>query len=114
LSDYQFERESRTPQSEAYTVEEHGDVVARVDIHFTSTSIVYATLCVPVDFDEDDVQDLIGDIDERLVLSTDPYRDDFVVTVWRGTQAGVYSEESDDEEDDAEENDASNGAAPVT
>ena len=103
MSDYQFERESRTPFSEAYTVEAGGDVIGRVDIHFTPSSVVYATICVPQDFDEDEIQDLIGEIDERLVLSTDAYRDDFVVTVWRGVQAGVYSEEEEDEEDDAEE-----------
>jgi hypothetical protein len=117
VSDYQFERESRTPFSESYTVEKHGDVVARADIHFTPSGIVYATLCVPQDFDEEDIQDLIGDIDERLVLSTDAYRDDFVVTVWRGMQAGVYSEESDeedeDEEDDEEESTTGNGRSPA-
>ncbi len=122
MSDYQFERESRTPFSEAYTVEEGGDVVARADIHFTPSGVVYATLCVPQDFDEGDIQDLIGEIDERLVLSTDAYRDDFVVTVWRGVQAGVYSEEEDDEEEngDEEEDDdeeaasAGNGRSPGT
>ena len=119
MSDYQFERESRTPFSEAYTVEEGGDVVGRADIHFTPSGVVYATLCVPQDFDEDDIQDLIGEIDERLVLSTDAYRDDFVVTVWRGIQAGVYSEEDDEEEDGGEEGDdeeeaesAGNGRSP--
>jgi hypothetical protein len=121
VSDYQFERESRTPFSEAYTVEAAGDVIGRADIHFTPSGVVYATLCVPQDFDEEDIQDLIGEIDERLVLSTDAYRDDFVVTVWRGTQAGVYSEEDDDEdedEDDGEEEDvedesgSGNGRSP--
>ncbi len=119
MSAYQFERESRTPFSEAYTVEKAGDVVARADIHFTPSGIVYATLCVPQDFDEEDIQDLIGEIDERLVLSTDAYRDDFVVTVWRGMQAGVYSEEDDeeDEEEDsdeegADESDGGNGRSP--
>ena len=112
MSDYQFERESRTPFSEAYSVTESGDAVGRADIHFTPTGIVYATLCVPQDFDEADIQDLIGEIDERLVLSTDAYRDDFVVTVWRGVQAGVYSEEEDDEEDDADQSsEGDNGRA---
>jgi len=109
MAEYQFERESRTPFSESYTVED-GDAVARVDIHFTASGIVCATLCVPVEFDEDDIQDLIGEIDERLVLTTDPYRDDFVVTVWRGAQAGVYSEEEEDEEEeDEDEGDGGNG-----
>jgi hypothetical protein len=111
MAEYQFEREARTPFSESYTVEDGGDVVGRVDIHFTASSIAYATLCVPADFDEDDVQDLIGEIDERLVLTNDPYRDDFVVSVWRGAQAGVYSEEEDedDEEEDEDETNGGNG-----
>lgn len=107
MGDYQFERESRTPHSEAYAVDDGGDVIGRVDIHYSSSGAVHATLCVPQDFDEDDIEDLIGEIDERLVLTSDPHREDFVVTVWRGVQAGVFSEESDDEEQ-AE----SNGAAP--
>lgn len=118
MSDYTFERESRTPFSEAYTVEEGGDVVGRADIHFTPSGVVYATLCVPQDFGEEEIQDLIGEIDERLVLSTDAYRDDFVVTVWRGVQAGVYSEEEEDEEeededDEDEEAGGGNGRAPT-
>jgi hypothetical protein len=112
MPDYSFERESRTPFSETYSVEEDGDVVGRVDIHFTSSSIVHATLCVPEDFDEDDIEDLIGEIDERLVLTTDPYRDDFVVTVWRGTQAGVYSEDDSDDDED-EVNEGGNGRKPI-
>jgi hypothetical protein len=109
MSDYSFERESRTPFSEAYIVEESGDAVGRVDIHFAASGIVHATLCVPQDFDDDDIEDLIGEIDERLVLTTDAYRDDFVVTVWRGVRAGVYSEDELEEEDDEK---SGNGAMP--
>ena len=107
MGDYQFERESRTPYSEAYAIDDGGDVVGRVDIHFNSGGTVHATLCVPQDFEEDDIEELIAEINERLVLTSDPHREDFVVTVWRGVQAGVFSEESDEE--DAPEG---NGAAP--
>jgi hypothetical protein len=107
MTEYQFERESRTPFSEAYSVEADGDAVGRVDIHFTSSSVVHATLCVPADFDDDDIEDLIGEIDARLVLTTDEYRDDFVVTVWRGAQAGVYSEEDEVEDEDGDEQESS-------
>jgi hypothetical protein len=114
MAEYQFERDARTPYSEAYTIEDSGDAVGRVDIHFTLPGIVQATLCVPTDFDEDEIQDLIGEVDERLVLTTDPDRDDFVVTVWRGSQAGVYSEdEEEDEEDEDEEESGGNGRTPA-
>ena len=118
MAEYHFERESRTPFSEAWTIEDGGDPVGRVDIHFTSAGTVYATLCVPPDFDDDDLQDLIGEVDEGLVLTTDPYRDDFIVTVWRGQNAGVYSEEEEDEDDDLDDDDeeddgGGNGRTPL-
>jgi len=54
---------------------------------------------------DEDVRDLIGEIDEKLVLTTDPFREDFVITVWTGREAAVYSDEdfADEEEDDDEE-----------
>ena len=95
---YRFERETRTPHSESFVVVADDNEFGRVDIHY-APDIVNATLCVPDDASEDDIQDLIGEIDERLVMSADPFREDFVVTVWLGRRAGVYSEEYDEEED---------------
>jgi TATA-binding protein-associated factor Taf7 len=104
MPEYSFERECRTPFSESYSVEsESGDDIARVDLHFTPSG-AYATLCVSEGLTEDDIQELIGQIDERLVMTSDPYREDFVVTVWTGRETGVYSDEdSDDDEDEDEE-----------
>lgn len=98
---FRFEREARTPHSEVFVIEgDGGDSVGRVDLHYTP-SVAYATLCIPESLGEDEIQDLIGQIDERLVMTSDPYREDFVVTVWNGREAGVYSDEdADDEEDD--------------
>jgi hypothetical protein len=98
---YEFERESRTPYSEALLITADGTEMGRVDLHY-GLDIVNATLCVPDTFSEDDIHDLIGEIDERLVLNAEPYREDFVVTVWLGRQAGVYSEEFEDEETEDE------------
>ena len=94
---YEFEREARTTDSEAFVITADGADIGRVDIHY-GADLVNATLCVPEDASEDGIQELISEIDERLVLNADPYREDFIVTVWLGRQAGVYSEEFDDEE----------------
>jgi hypothetical protein len=102
MADYNFERESRTPYSESFVIEADGDDVGRVDLHYTP-SITYGTLCIPETFTEDDIQELISEIDERVVMSNDPYREDFVVTVWAGRQTGVYSEEDMEEEEEEEE-----------
>ena len=102
---YQFERESRTPDSEAFIIQADDSEIGRVDIHY-GQDLANATLCVPDEFSEDDIQELIGEIDERLVMTAQPFREDFVVTVWLGRQAGVYSEELEEE---AEEEVEGNG-----
>ena len=106
MAKYIFERETRTPQSETFIIESDGDELGRVDLHYSGTSC-YATLCVPTDFDDDSIEELIGEIDERLVMSWEPLRDDFIVTVWAGREVGVFSEtgDDDDEEDEDEEED---------
>jgi hypothetical protein len=103
MAEYTFEREARTPYSEVFTIEgEDGADIGRVDLHYTPT-ITYATLSVGESLTEDDIQDLIGQIDERLVMTSDPYREDFIVTVWTGRETGVYSDEDDEDEDEEEE-----------
>jgi len=101
---YSFEREVRTPQSEAFVIESEGDEIGRVDLHYAGATC-YATLLVPIDFDDDSIEALIGEIDERLVMSWEPLRDDFIVTVWAGREVGVFSETGDDDEDDDDDDD---------
>ena len=107
MGQYEFERDVRTPHSESYTISSEGEAVARADLHFAPGGAVHATLCVPEGFDEEAIEELIADVDERLVLTADPERADFVVTVWRGSLAGVYSE--DDDDDDEEDDVSGNG-----
>lgn len=98
MSGYHFERECRTAESESYIVELDDEEVGRVDLHYT-VSVAYATLCVAESLTEEDVKELISEIDERLVLTTDPFREDFVVTVWTGRETGTYSDEDLDGDD---------------
>jgi len=97
--DFRFEREARTPHSESWVIEDPEHSLGRVDVHFTS-SATYATLTIHSSVDDEAVQTLIGAIDERIVSTADPYREDLVVTVWRGEQVGVFSDEGDAEDDD--------------
>jgi hypothetical protein len=101
MTDYRFEREARTPYSEAFTIDDGEHSLGRVDIHYT-TSTTYATLAVHQALDEDGVQALIAAIDERIVSTADPYREDFVVTVWRGEEFGVFADETEFDDDDLE------------
>jgi hypothetical protein len=113
MATYNFEREIRTAQSEAFIIESNGEEIGRVDLHYAG-STAHATLCVPAEFDDDAIEELIGEIDERLVMSWDSLRDDFIVTVWAGREVGVFSEsgdddDEDDDEDDEDELDSANG-----
>ena len=108
MADYHFERECRTLSSESFIIESGGADFGRVDIHYTAGA-AYATLCVPDGLSEDDIQELIAEIDERLVMTSDPYRDDFIVTVWGGRETGVYSEEELEGEEEEEEEVEGNG-----
>ena len=92
MSGYTFERECRTENSESYIVELDEEEVGRIDLHFTP-EVSYATLCVIERLSEDDVKELIGEVDERLVVSNDPFREDFVITVWVGRETGVLTDE---------------------
>ena len=105
MSGYKFERDFRTPHSESYIIEVEDDEVGRIDLHYTNTAN-YGTLAVIEALTEEQIRTLISDIDERLVLTTDPFREDFMVTVWTGREYGNYSDEDfEDEEggDDDEE-----------
>lgn len=106
MGSYRYERECRTPASEAYDIQADDGSIGRVDVHFAESGLVYATLCVVERLTEEEIQELVDDIDERLVLTADPYREDLVVTVWTGRQAGVFhgEEEEEEEEEEAEEN----------
>ncbi len=104
MARFQFERESRTSYSESYNILIEENEIGRVDVHF-GEEIASATLCVPEDFSDSDIQELIGAVDERLVMTARPFREDFVCTVWLGRHAGVYSEELEEElEEDVEGN----------
>jgi hypothetical protein len=113
VTDYLFERECRTPHSESYVIESGEDEIGRVDIHYAS-SMAYATLCVGEEMTEEDLRELASEIDERLVLTTDPFREDFVVTVWAGREVAVFSDEDledeEEEEEEGAEGDGSRGA----
>jgi hypothetical protein len=96
-----FERECRTPHSESYTILEEEGIIGRIDIHYQGEN-VYATLCTTADASDERIQELIDSADERLVMTAHPFRDDFIVTVWKGWSGGVYSDDEEDDDDEEE------------
>ncbi len=105
MPDWRFQREARTPHSEQWAIETEQYSIGRVDLHFTS-SRTFGTIALHHSVAEDDIEELIAEVDERLVLTADPDREDFVVTVWRGESYGTFSEDPDVEDTDLEDTDA--------
>ena len=91
MAEYYFERDCRTPHSESYTILEDEQSVGRVDLHFTST-IVHGTLCVLESLTSEEIQELIETIDEELVDSVGVSREELIVHVYQGREAGVFSD----------------------
>jgi hypothetical protein len=99
-----YDRVCRTSQSEAYLLSE-GDVpFGRVDLHF-GASVVHGVLIVERTMTDEDLHALVRRIDDDLVWTADVPREDFLVTVYRGSEVGVISDEIDDEESEAEGDD---------
>jgi len=60
-------------------------------------------MVVEKEFDQSEIAELISRVDEDLVWSAELPREDFVVTVYQGTELGVYSDPDLEEDDDEEE-----------
>lgn len=91
MADFTFEREVRTPYSEAYTILEDDRPVGRVDLHFTD-DVVHATLAVAESLTQEGIQELIDIIDEDLVDAVGIAREGLIVHVFQGRETGVFSD----------------------
>lgn len=92
MSDFSFEREVRTPYSEAYTIRENDRPVGRIDIHFAD-GLVYLSVAVDESLTQDSIQEIIDTVDEDMVDAVGISRDGFVVHVFQGRETGVFSDD---------------------
>ena len=98
MADFKFEREVRTPYSEAYLVMEMGRQVGRIDIHFTP-EMVHVAVSVDESLTQETVQQIIDAVDEDIVDAVGINRGNFVVHVFQGRETGVFSDENEFSED---------------
>jgi hypothetical protein len=105
--DVKMVRVVRTQSSEVYIIWQ-GDVrLGQADVHF-GPDIINATLILEKDLTSDQQADLVDLIDQDIVSSHLPQfaREDFLVTVFRGTELESFSDgEPDigDEDDETED-----------
>ncbi|MDA1129190.1 MAG: hypothetical protein O2913_10905 [Chloroflexi bacterium] len=99
--DFSFEREVRTPYSEAYLVMENDRQVGRVDIHFTP-EMVHAAVSVDESLTQETIQQIIDAVDEDIIDAVGITRGSFVIHVFQGRETGVFSDENEFGEDDSD------------
>jgi hypothetical protein len=99
-----YDRVCRTPQSEAYLLSEGDAPFGRIDLHF-GTSVVHGVLIIERDLSDEDLHGLVQRIDDDLVWTADRPREDFLVTVYQGTEREVISDAEDSDEDDDSDDD---------
>ena len=87
-----YHRQSRTPSSEQYQLMADDQRLGHLDLHF-GHSEVFATLVLDNEMSDSDVEELIEQIDEDLVLSSDVAREDFFVRVYVGREVTLFSDE---------------------
>jgi hypothetical protein len=103
--DLKYDRVCRTSHSEAYLLSEGDSPFGRVDLHFGS-SVVHGVLIVERELSDEDLHGLVQRIDDDLVWTADQSREDFLVTVYRGSEVGVISDrDSDESDEDTDEDD---------
>jgi hypothetical protein len=103
FSELRYDRVCRTPQSEAYLLSQGDSPFGRIDLHF-GASVVHGVLIVERDLSDEDLHGLVQRIDDDLVWTADRPREDFLVTVYQGTERGVISD-TEESEDDSDEDD---------
>jgi hypothetical protein len=91
-----YDRVCRTAHSEAFLLSEGDSPLGRVDVHY-GNSVVHALLVIERDLAEADVRALVQRIDDDLIWTSDQPREDFLVTVYRGTEVGVISDQPTEE-----------------
>ena len=92
MVDFTFEREVRTPYSEAYTIQEAERMVGRVDIH-CADDMVHLAVAVDESLTQEAIQAIIDTSDEDLLDAVGISREGFVVHIFQGRETGVYSDD---------------------
>ncbi len=94
----------RTDTSEVYIIWQDDTRLGQVDLHL-GLDLIHATLILEKDLTADQQADLVDQLDQDIVSSHLPQfaREDFLVTVFRGTELESFSDgEPDVEEDESE------------
>jgi hypothetical protein len=94
----------RTDTSEVYVIWQEDTRLGQVDIHY-GYDLIHATLVLEKDLTTEQQGDLVDQLDEEIVSSHLPQfeRENFLVTVFRGTELESFYDSEPDVEEDPDE-----------
>lgn len=91
MDEIAFERECRTPYSEAYSIISGDAPIGRIDLHLTP-NVVHATLCIIEAYSTDQIRELIQAFDQDIVGALGVEREELIVHVFQGSELGVFGD----------------------
>lgn len=95
----------RTDTSEIYIIWQEDTRLGQVDVHY-GYDLIHATLILEKDLDAEQQAELVDQLDQDIISSHLPpfAREDFLVTVFRGTELESFSDgEPEIDEDESED-----------
>ena len=88
---FDYEREVRTANSEAYLILEGDNTVGRIDTHFVP-GIAHVAIAVDQRLTTEQIEEIITDIDADMLNTVGTERDAHMYHVFQGTEIRVFSD----------------------
>ena len=105
---YDYEREVRTANSEAFLILDGENAVGRIDTHFLP-GIAHIAIAIDQSLTSDQIEEIIADIDADMLNTVGSERESHLYHVFQGTEIRVFS---DDGEGDYSGNGNGHGHGP--
>lgn len=105
MEDLHYDRICRTSRSESYLISQGDEPIARVELHYAH-SVVYGLLVIEKGVDqigEQQIAELRNHIDMDLVETADMPREDFILTIYYGSEFGTYHDPVEGDEANLDE-----------
>ncbi len=88
---FDYEREVRTGDSEAYLILDGDRTVGRIDTHFVP-GVAHIAIAVEQDITAEQIEEIISDIDADMLNTVGTERDSHLYHVFQGTEIRVFSD----------------------
>ena len=88
---YDYEREIRTAQSEAYLILDGDNPVGRIDTHFLP-GVAHVSVAVDQSLTSEQIEEILSDIDADMLNTVGTERDLHMYHVFQGTEIRVFSD----------------------